>query len=61
MKERTSGLQALVFGARNLMLDGRQEDVRAVWDARPQGSHLMLLNIKMFDGTMMTFGKVSKE
>ena len=42
-------------GARNLMLDGRREDVRAVWDALTQGSLLMLLN------PMMIFGKVSEE
>ena len=51
--EDPRGFQALVVDSKNLMLDGRREDVRAVWDAIPEGSHLMLLNPEMFDGTLM--------
>ena len=55
------GFQALVVGSKHLMVDGRREDVRSVWDALPQGSHLMLLNPWMLPGGMLpTFGKVAE-
>ena len=43
------------------MVDGRREDVRSVWDALPQGSHLMLVNPILVGGMLPTFGKVSEE
>ena len=55
------GFQALVVGSKSLMVDGRREDVRSVWDALPQGSHLMLLNPWMLPGGMLpSFGKVAE-
>ena len=38
------GFQALVVRSKHLMVGGRREDVRSVWDALPHGSHLMLVN-----------------
>ena len=40
--EDPKGFQFLYVRARNLMLDGRREDVRAVWDALPEGSHVQI-------------------
>ena len=59
--EDPRGFQALVADSKNLMLDGRRDDVRAVWNAIPGGSHLMLLNPQLLDGTMMIFAKGSEE
>ena len=53
-----TGFQALVVRTRNLMLDGRREDVRAVWDALPEGSQV-LMNFPNDAGRI--FHKVSEE
>ena len=39
------------------MLDGRREDVRAVWDALPEGSHVCIAA----RGDPRIFDKVSEE
>ena len=52
------GFQALVVKRRNLMLEGRREDVRAVWDALPVGSQV-LMNFPTDAGRI--FNKVSEE
>ena len=54
------GFQALVVGGRNLLLDGRREDLRAIWDALPIGSHL-LLGSYAHAGAGVTIDKVSEE
>ena len=56
-QERT-GFQAMVVSGRQLMLDGRREDVRAVWDALPVGSHLLMVSAA--EGHML-FDKVAEE
>ena len=53
-----AGFQALVVRTRNFMLDGRREDVRAVWDALPVGSQV-LMNFPSDAGRI--FHKVSEE
>ena len=53
-----TGFQALVVRTSNLMLDGRREDVRAVWDALPEGSQV-LMNFPNDAGRI--FHKVSEE
>jgi len=40
------GVQSLIVGDRNFLLDGRREDWRAVWDALPEGSYLLLNKVK---------------
>jgi len=40
------GFQSLLVDARNFLLDGRREDLRTVWDALPEGSYLLLKNVK---------------
>ena len=57
------GFQALVV-ERKFMLDGRREDVRAVWDALPAGSHMFMKRVKTTaDGplTVKIFPKASEE
>ena len=57
------GFQALVT-RRSFMLDGRREDVRAVWDALPAGSHVFMKRVKTTaDGplTVKIFPKASEE
>ena len=44
--ERKRGFQALLVGARNFMLDGRREDVKAIWDALPEGTFLLMRGVK---------------
>ena len=41
-----TGFQALIISSRQMMLDGEREDVRAVWDALPEGSYLLLKKVK---------------
>ena len=36
------GFQALLVGSRKELLDGRRDDVRAVWDELPIGSHVLV-------------------
>ena len=36
------GFQALLVGSRKELLDGRRDDVRAVWDELPIGSHVFV-------------------
>ena len=50
-----------MVGSKHLMVDGRREDVKSVWDALPHGSHLMLLNPELIGDMLPTFGKVSDE
>ena len=57
------GFQALVV-ERKFMLDGRREDVRAVWDALPGGSHVFMKRVKTTaDGplTVRLFHKATEE
>ena len=57
------GFLALVV-ERKLMLDGRREDVRAVWDALPGGSHVFMKRVKTTaDGPLdvRLFNKATEE
>ena len=57
------GFQALVT-ERNFLIEGRREDVRAVWDALPAGSHVFMKRVKTTaDGplTVKIFPKASEE
>ena len=57
------GFQAIVT-KRSFMLEGRREDVRAVWDALPAGSHVFMKRVKTTaDGplTVKSFPKASEE
>ena len=40
-----TGFQALIVSSRQMMLDGKREDVRAVWDALPEGSYLLVTGV----------------
>ena len=51
------GFQGLVVGSKNLLLDGRREDVRAAWDAMPEGGVLAIDGMIFRKG----FGLVSEE
>ena len=51
-----TGFQALIISSRQMMLDGEREDVRAVWDALPEGSYLLVTG-----GGQMEFIKDSPE
>ena len=52
------GFRSLRVGSRNLMLDGRREDVRAVWDALSVGSHVW---IDAAAGEAVNFDKVPED
>ena len=51
-----AGFRALIVGSRQMILDGRWEDVRAVWDALLEGSYLLVTG-----GGQMEFSKYSNE
>ena len=41
------GFRSLVVGGRQMVLEGRREDVKAVWDALPGGSYLLVQDGEM--------------
>ena len=57
------GFQALVLHSKNLMLDGRREDVRAIWDAMPEETFFSFWNPEMASAKAFGkgFGNVSEE
>ena len=57
-REDPRGFVALVC-SRNLMVEGRREDVRAVWDALPVGSHVWMKTAGGVHGGI--FDKVSED
>ena len=52
---------ALVVSSKNLMLDGKREDVKAVWDAIPVGSWVLLNTGAAITTPRKTFHKTEED